>query len=493
MQGTYKSTLKNTVAFGGVQIITTIVAVLRGKIAALLLGPTGIGINSLFTTTTNLITTITGMGLSTSCVRDISSAYENKIENEISKTIYITKKLFLFSALLGAIVTLVFSPLLSKWTFGNSDYTWAFILLSVFIFLSAISNGQSTIFRGLRKINYLIKSGVYASICNLFISFFILYFFRIDGIVFSIVASSITVLLFSWIFYKKIEIQPQKVSKKELIKNGSSIIYLGIMLVIASIIGSLTRYLINIFIGKIGNIADIGLYSAALSISNQFIGFILVSLGADYFPRLSAVINDPPKMNHIINEQTEIILLLSTPLLILMIIFSPLLIRLFLSKDFLIINEFIRYIAVGSFFQLTAFCIGYISFAKNDKYFYLLLEGGIGNLLNLALTVGFYYYFGVKGFGYSFLSNYVLYYFLISSLVYVRYKYHMDKTIISIFIQMLIPLIISLLSFIIFKGIICYIISCLMFLLCLYLSFKTLNKKVSFEEIINKFLKKNNR
>ena len=208
------------------------------------------------------------------------------------------------------------------------------------------------------------------------------------------------------------------------------------MLVIASIIGSLTRYLINIFIGKIGNIADIGLYSAALSISNQFIGFILVSLGADYFPRLSAVINDPPKMNHIINEQTEIILLLSTPLLILMIIFSPLLIRLFLSKDFLIINEFIRYIAVGSFFQLTAFCIGYISFAKNDKYFYLLLEGGIGNLLNLAFTVGFYYYFELKDLLF-FLSNYVLYYFLISSLAYVRYKYRMDKTIIPIFIQML--------------------------------------------------------
>ena len=209
MEKTYNSTLKNTVAFGGVQIINTIVAVLRGKIAALLIGPTGIGINSLFTTTTNLITTITGMGLSTSCVRDISSAYENKIENEISKTIYITKKLFLFSALLGGIITLIFSPSLSKWTFGNSDYTWAFILLSIFVFLSAISNGLSTIFRGLRKINYLIKSGVYASICNLFISFFILYFFRIDGIIFSIVASSIIVLLFTW-FLQKIEIQPQK-------------------------------------------------------------------------------------------------------------------------------------------------------------------------------------------------------------------------------------------------------------------------------------------
>jgi hypothetical protein len=40
-------------------------------------------------------------------------------------------------------VTITFAPLLSKWTFGNKDYTWAFVWLSVTLLLQAISRGQS--------------------------------------------------------------------------------------------------------------------------------------------------------------------------------------------------------------------------------------------------------------------------------------------------------------------------------------------------------------
>ncbi len=473
----YKSTFKNTVAFGGVQIINVIISILRGKIAAVILGPTGMGINGLYTSTLNLITSMSGMGLELSSIKDLSTSHEEQNQSQVNRHIYIINKLFLICSLIGFIATIVLSKRLSIWTFGTSDYTFSFILLSIFVFLTTFTKAQSSIFRGLRNIPFIIKTGIYSSIANLLITFPILYYFREAGIASSIVVSGLTTFIISIFFYRKLHLTPTKVSNVVFMTQSSSMIKMGFMLVIATIIGALTKMGINVAIGKIGNIADIGFYTSAILITNQFVGFILNSLSADYFPRLTAAVNSPQKMSEVIEEQSEIVLLLATPLLILMIIFSPLLITVFLSSKFLVISEFIRFIALGSFFQVASFCLGYISFAKNDKYYYLLLEGGLSNLLNFSLTVITYYYFGIKGFGYGFLSIYLIYFIIISIVATKRYDYKISKNIINIFMKMFIPLFISFLSLLLYSNWVGYLISIFMFIWVGYDSYKLLDKR----------------
>lgn len=68
----YRSIVKGTAVFGGVQVFQILVNILRGKFIALLLGPAGMGVSALLTSTVNTINQMSSLGLSMGAMRDIS-------------------------------------------------------------------------------------------------------------------------------------------------------------------------------------------------------------------------------------------------------------------------------------------------------------------------------------------------------------------------------------------------------------------------------------
>ena len=71
--GLYRRILKATGLFGGVQSITVLCSLVRNKVIAVLLGPEGVGIISLFNSATDVVSSVTGLGLRQSGVRDVSA------------------------------------------------------------------------------------------------------------------------------------------------------------------------------------------------------------------------------------------------------------------------------------------------------------------------------------------------------------------------------------------------------------------------------------
>ncbi|MBE0655370.1 MAG: oligosaccharide flippase family protein, partial [Bacteroidales bacterium] len=134
----YRQIFKATSIFGGVQVIQIIIGIVRIKFVAILLGTAGLGIMRLLNAPLQLIITITGLGIAFSAVRNVSEAHETGDLTFISKTIITLRRWSWFTGLLGAIVTITFAPQLSKWTFGNPEYTWAFIWLAITILLQAL-------------------------------------------------------------------------------------------------------------------------------------------------------------------------------------------------------------------------------------------------------------------------------------------------------------------------------------------------------------------
>ena len=73
---TYSHVLKFTGLFGGVQGLNVLIGLVRNKFVAILLGPGGMGLVSLFNTTVQLISQATHLGISFSAVRHISEYYD---------------------------------------------------------------------------------------------------------------------------------------------------------------------------------------------------------------------------------------------------------------------------------------------------------------------------------------------------------------------------------------------------------------------------------
>ena len=73
-QNSYSHILKYTGLFGGVQVLGILVGLVRNKLVALILGPMGMGLLALFSSTIKLVGDSTNLGLSISAVRNMSGA-----------------------------------------------------------------------------------------------------------------------------------------------------------------------------------------------------------------------------------------------------------------------------------------------------------------------------------------------------------------------------------------------------------------------------------
>ena len=78
----FRHALKYTSIFGGVQGLNVLIGLIRNKFVAVILGPAGMGLVSLYNSTSSLMSNLTGLGLSMSGVRRVSEDYDENPDSE---------------------------------------------------------------------------------------------------------------------------------------------------------------------------------------------------------------------------------------------------------------------------------------------------------------------------------------------------------------------------------------------------------------------------
>lgn len=399
-ENNYTNILKRISSFGGVQLFNVLINLIRGKLVALLLGPEGMGLSSLFLSSTNTIQQFSGLGLNLAFVKEVSASKEDP--NKIPIIMATALRLIIITAFLGALVCLFLSPLLSFWSFGTFDYTLSFIALSISVALTVGGAGYLSLLQGLGEVKRLSKASIVGGLTGLLCGVPLYYFFGYNGIVPAIIILSLSTFLFYYFSFKA-SITFDKVkfiwdSHKPLVKK---VVTLGLILMTGTLAGSLTNYLINIFIRTFGSVDNVGLFQAANSLTNQYVGIIFSALALDYFPRLSAISNDTDKLREVVNRQSEIVILIMTPLVIILFLTTPWIIKLLLADTFLSISPLMKWLGLGVLLQGVTFPLGYILLAKENRKLYLWMEIVLGNLLWLFCSAIFYYYFSMIGLGIS--------------------------------------------------------------------------------------------
>lgn len=437
-KASYKSIMMATSMFGGVQIINIIITIIRTKAIALLLGPAGIGIAGLLSTTINLITSLTNFGLGTSAVKDIAKSYAKNDEQNIAKTTAVFRKLVWVTGSLGALITLVFSPLLSEITFGDKDFTWSFVFLSTVLLLSQLTEGKKVILQGTRQLKYLAIVKILAAVSSLFVAVPLYYFYGEDGIVPAMILMTLISYIIASNFSKKVDIKKVKVSFGEALEEGKGMLQLGLILSISGIATTLVAYLVRIYISNTGGVEQVGLYTAGFKIVGTYVGMLFTAMATDYYPRLSAIAGNTQKRNTLVNQQGEVAVFILFPIILIFIIFIPYIVQLLYSTKFLPINEMIIWAALGMVFKAGSWVISFQFLAKGSSRIYFINELVFNSYL-LGFNILGYTYFGLVGLGYSFLLSYILY----SIQVYILTKYYYKFTFTSSFISAFLITIIS--------------------------------------------------
>lgn len=488
-KSSYRQIIKATSLFGGVQIFNILITIVRTKFIAILLGPLGMGISGLLTSTTSFISGLTNFGLSTSAVRDISSAYGSKDNERIIRTVSVFRKLVWITGLFGMIITIVLSPLLSQMTFGNSDYTIAFILISITLLINQVSAGQFVLLRGMRQLNYLAKSSLAGSSLGLLTVIPLYYVYGINGIVPAIIITAVTQLILTWYFANKLNVRLISITLKETLYEGKSMMKLGFFISLSGLINLGISYLVRIFISNTGGIEQVGLYNAGFTLINTYVGLIFSAMSTDYYPRLSAVANNKEKCKILINQQSEVALLILGPLITSFIIFIQWIIILLYSTRFLDITQMIHFAILGTLFKAGSWAISYLFLAKADTRLYFWNELA-ANLYLLLFNIAGYYYGGLTGLGLSYLISYIVYFFQVYFVAKFKFKFNFRKDFIKIIITQLLFVILSFLTIKTFKDYISYLIGSFIIIFSVLFSFSELDKRINLIEIITRISKK---
>lgn len=490
-RNSYGSVLKAIGLFGGVKVFQIIVSILKNKIVAVILGPFGIGVAGMLTSTMELVKTLTGFGLQTSSVREISQSYESGDVKSLSTVTTVLKKLVVYTGLLGTIAALILSRYLSIWSFGNEDYTLAFRLISIIALIDQLTVGETAILQGTFHYKKMAAASLVGSIVGFFISVPLYYIYKLDAIVPVIIVSSLCAFFVTLFYRKSVAIENSEVSAKEALLKGKEMLKLGLALAITGALTVAQYYLLRLFISRTGSIEDIGFYTAGSTIATSYIGIILTSMSSDYIPRLSASARNSNDLIELINRQTKLLVTIIAPLICILILFAKPFVLILYSAEFLPIIGMIEWMMLGMYFRAISWSLSYAQAARGEGTVFFVNEL-VMCIYSLIISFVAFHFFGLSGLGLAFFLQYLLYTLQMFLLCKKRFGFLFDRTVIQSLTIQLIPLVLlcAVVKMTLLSPYIRFSISAVITSFSIMIAYKELNKMIDVKSILDKYLRK---
>lgn len=404
----YKEILKASIIMGGASSIVMLFGMLRTKIAAIFIGASGVGLNAGFTSIQTLIGTIVSFGIHFSAVREIASAISKENQKEVDELICTIDRLSIFSGIIALAITIILGEWISKITFGESTYSLDVTLLGFAILIANISAGKMAILQGFRYLKHIAKINIYSAGIGAAASILMYPTLKEESIVPIIIMISVAQLILSHSYTKQIRKSHTTLPINEIFRHGRRLARLGLLMTINSLLGSCITYFAIAIVTSSHGIKSVGFYSAALMLSGVFINFILNAMATEYYPRLSASVNNKQEIKKIVNDQTEIAVILATPGLIATIGLAPWIIQIFYTKEFEPSIILLQLFVIGCFGRVLSWPISYQMLATGNEKTFFLIELG-EKALHATLMYSFLMIFGLNGMGLAFICVFIYY------------------------------------------------------------------------------------
>lgn len=404
MADSYSNIAKNNIIFGGVKVLQVIVNILKTKVVALLLGPSGVGIQTLLISTVTTIFQFTNCGIAQSSVREISINDAVEIRSKIIQTI---NRIAFILGIVATLLCFIFSSILSEIVFGHEGFAWMFKVVSIALLFESVSASQTAILQGIRAIKSLAVSSLIGSILVLIASIPIYYLYGEDAIPL-VVAMGFGLPAIVYLIYRRNYFK-DSIRRRGFNKaHAKSILALGITLMAGNGIMALFSLSLNTFINLNGSSVDVGYYQAASTCTYSAINILVAILASDFFPRLSGSINNEKSAWEITNAQIDLFFLILGPVISVMVLFPGIFLRLLYSSEFLSVTDAVQIMGISLLFRIPWHCFSYIILAKGDKNKFLFIDAILGNGIFLASNLLGFYLYGITGIAISFVISSLL-------------------------------------------------------------------------------------
>jgi len=423
----YGHVLKYTGIFGGVQGLVILIGLVRNKAMAVLLGAGGMGLNALLVSAQNFASQCTNLGISFGAVPKLSELYEQEQRERLQYYLQVVRLWSLIAAMLGFVFCVAISPLLNNISFTWGNHTLHYAMLGVSVAMSAISAGEFVVLKSTRRLGALARLQIFTAIASVVLSVPLYYFWEQSGIVPSIILVSGSSMLATIGYSYRCYPLQLRFSRHHL-RDGLSMIWLGVSFVLAAAIGSAAEMIIRSYLNVEGGLDDVGLYNTGYMITITYAGMVFSAMESDYFPRLSAVSKDIVATNETVNRQMEVSLLLLSPMLVALLTMLPVLVPILFSRDFMAVVQMAQIAVLAMYFKVMTMPVAYITLARSRSLSYLFLESFYFAVLAASIVIG-YRWWGVSGTGLAIVVTHIAEWAVVWSYAYWQYKYRSTKMV----------------------------------------------------------------
>lgn len=405
----YRQILRSSSIIGGASVINILIGLLRMKVAAVVLGPAGVGLVGLLQQLMSTASTIAGMGMSGAGTRQIAEA----AGQEDRATIAAARRALLWAtvvlALAGALIVWLFREPLASLILDDTGKAGLVGWLALGVALSVAAGSQGAILNGMRRIGDLARVSVLSALISTLAAVPALLVWGEQAIMVLLLAPTIASFVFGHLYVSRMPNENlPRTTLPGLQAQWGPLLRLGIALMLSGLIAIAGQLVVRTLVQKDLGAESLGYFTAAWTLSVTYIGFVLGAMGTDYYPRLTAVIHDKEAANRLVNEQTEVALLLAAPVLIAMMGLAPWIIELLYSEAFAPATDILRWMVLADILKIVSWPLGYILLARGAGRIFILTETLGTGVFVLSVAIGLPL-LGETASGMAFLALYLAY------------------------------------------------------------------------------------
>lgn len=416
---TSRRVLKALSIFGSLQVLLILCSILRNKFVAVWLGAAGVGMFALYNYTLELINQLTQLNIRQSGVREIAGSPDSGAPRIIAGVRRMSRLL----AVSGAAVTLLLSPLLSKWTFGDYAHTWGFAVLSFTVGFSAITAGEQAVLQASDRLKQLARAVATGALLGTSVSILLYKTLGMNSIVPSIFVFAAFVAGAS-LYQSRKAVSSPSISFRDAICDMRPMMRLGLYMTVSMAAASLASYIFLAWLRSRTGEGGVGIYQAGYMIINQYVGLIFMAMGVEYFPRISRVVRSSKRTSIFMAHELLLVMLILLPAVVVFINAVPLIVRILYSREFDAVVPYLTIAGVGTVFKAISFSMAYVILARGDGRTYLVTES-ISAVLFVLFGITGYLWGGLVGIAYGYVFWYAAY--TVSVTIVCRYVYHLTR------------------------------------------------------------------
>lgn len=380
----YRRMLKATSAIAGAKVVTIVISVIRSKVLAMLLGPAGMGVIGLVTSSVEFARVIFGVGLDGATVRKIVDASSKDDPDELERTYRAAARMAVVIGLVAWLGVSLASPWLSQGAFSTPSKFWLFIVGGASLVFTPLLGVQLAFLQGLRLVKLLAICQILVALLGAAATLAAVGIFGEYGGVCVLAPVSISSLLIHRHYVSRHRPASGRVLavnyREEFLSNlkfGSGFAVNAIWLTASTWLNVL---LIRHYYADQGTFF-VGLYGAASTLSNLYVGVVLSALSTEFYPALSALADKPVEMKALLNQQTVLAIAIGVPCSLAALILAPYLLQLLYSSDFAGGTSLLRCLLAGMAIRFATCPLGFVMLARRATRAVLASELLVGTLM----------------------------------------------------------------------------------------------------------------